>query len=147
MLLSTSGKSDNFVPLVQRRRFLKEVALAPSGRRIALRSDMEEHCLEVIDTATGRVTATTAISQGGTGWALSWSPDCNYIVLVERKGFSFREAESLREVGWLPSPYPSAVDFAKERRLVALGDWQDGLVVPWPGILEHLAPRVTSIPT
>jgi hypothetical protein len=141
VLISARPEAGDFAPVGASRRFLRTAALAPSGRTLALRYGTPEHTLAIVDVATGRVAASTAVTQGGTGWALEWSGDGRYVALVESGGFSFRDAETLREVGWLPSPYPSAVDFAPDRGLVALGDWEGGAVAPWPGLLQHLSPR------
>jgi WD40 repeat protein len=141
ILLTAAPGSKPFSSLPARWGFLKHAALAPAGDRVAVRFGAKEPVLQVVDTHTGKRLAETPVTHGGTGSALAWSPDAAHVILVEVRGFSFRRAEDLREVGWFPSAYPSAVAFAPSNDLIALGDWQAGLVAEWPAILGQLAPR------
>ena len=141
IFLSAAPTSKKFSSLSLRWPFLKDAALAPAGDRIAVRFGAKEPMLQLVETGTGKRLAQVPVTQGGTGCALAWSPDATHLCLVEARGFSFRCSDDLREVGWLPSAFASAVAFAPSRSLIALGDWQAGLVAEWPAVLEQLTPR------
>lgn len=120
---------------------LSSIALSPIGDAVAVRYGARESALDVIRISTGERLASSPCSTGGTGDDLAWSPDNRAIVLVEKGGFSFRDVSTLREIGWLPSQYPSHVKFAPDGSLIALGDWSAGIVVAWPSLLDGLSPR------
>ena len=101
----------------------------------------QQRYVEIINLNDGQVVANAASEIGGTGQALSWSPDGTTVVLVERNGFSFRPASDLVEFGWLPSEYPAAIAFSVDGEFVALGDWQHGVVTPWSAVLSDLMRR------
>jgi hypothetical protein len=122
-------------------RFLRGAALSPDGRLLSVRYGAERRIVEVLDVSTGRVVAFAGSDFGGTGWAHGWAPDGKVLVLVERRGFSFRDTSDLREIGWLPSEYPAHVSFSAERGLIALGDWSTGVVAPWPELLTEITAR------
>ena len=125
---------------------LSTIALSPTGDAVAARHGAREKAVDVVRIVTGERLASSLCTTGGTGEHLAWSPDNRAIVLVEKGGFSFRDVGTLREIGWLPSQYPSHVQFAPDGRLIALGDWSTGIVVAWPALLDQLVPRVQTAP-
>jgi hypothetical protein len=139
LLFAAGDDLARLAPRAPRWRHLDNACLSPSGERVAVRSQGSE--LQTLEVRSGRILTTAQTSPGGTGDALAWSPDERQIVLVEKGGFSFREASSLQEVGWLASAYPAAIAFAPRADLIALGDWQAGLVLAWPDVLASLRPR------
>lgn len=141
ILITAAPGSKPFASLSARWRFLKNGALAPAGDRVAVRFGTKDSVLQVVESPSGKRLAEVPVTQGGTGCAVGWSPDATHLIVVEKGGFSFRRAQDLSEVGWLPSPYPSAMAFAPSRGLIALGDWQAGYVAQWPAILGQLTPR------
>lgn len=135
-----------FFKLDRHWSWLSEIALSPTGDAVAVRHGAREKAVDVIRIATGERLASSLCTAGGTGEHLAWSPDNRAIVLVEKGGFSFRDVGTLREIGWLPSQYPSHVHFAPSGQLIALGDWSAGIVVAWPALLDGLVPRVQMAP-
>lgn len=124
--------------------FVRDIALAPDGETFALRFGTPDHKLAIVKAKSGAQMAQAPLTQGGTGWSTSWSPDGSTIVLVEKGGFSFRDSRDLREMGWLPVQYPASISFAPSGTLIALGSWAEGIVAPWPALLETLRPRNAS---
>jgi WD40 repeat protein len=141
ILVSPSPDPDRLVPLQRQWSQLRGAVLSPSGEQIAVRFGAKEHFVEVVDTRSAKTRAIAAATQGGTNGSMCWSPDGEYLILVERCGFSFRRASNLQEVGWLPCEYPSSVAFSPAAHLIALGDWSNGLVLPWPASLSEFKPR------
>ncbi|HMF41221.1 MAG TPA: hypothetical protein VKQ32_11015 [Polyangia bacterium] len=139
LLFAAGDDLARLAPLAARWRALGAASLSASGAIVALRVRGSE--LQTLEVPSGQIVAVGQTSVGGTGEALAWSPDERHVVLVEKGGFSFREAASLREIGWLASPYPAAISFALQGNLIALGDWQAGLVLAWPDMLGSLTPR------
>ena len=142
---STAPETGFLVSLPRRWSLLRSAALSPSGEYVAVRFDAGEHIVEMVDARSSETLATTTAIPGGTGWRMHWSPEGDYLILIERGGFSFRSASDLQEVGWLPSEFASDVAFSPSGQLVALGDWSNGFVAPWPALLTELGPRTTGI--
>lgn len=145
IFVSPSPDPAAFVPLQRQWSMLRSAALSPTGKRLAVRFGAKEHFVEVVDTRSSQVLATAVATQGGTDWSMCWSPGGEHLILVERGGFSFRRASDLREVGWLPTEYPSSVAFSPGAHLIALGDWSNGFVMPWPALLSELRLRDHSV--
>lgn len=123
---------------------LRDAAIAPQGDRVAVQSGGQEPKLEILLCDDEHTLAAASVTQGGTGTAIEWSPDASLVACAEKGGFSFRSATDLREVGWLPSEYPSSISFSEGGGMIALGDWKQGLVAPWPELLDSLRPRPTG---
>lgn len=138
VLLGEAPEGRPLRALGRRWRFLHAAALSPVADRVAVRYGTTEPAIEVVDAATGRVTAAGASAFGGTTHEIAWSPDGRVLVLVEAGGFSFRDAADLREIGWLPNEYAASVCFSPDGRLIACGGWQAGLVAPWPELLASV---------
>jgi WD40 repeat protein len=141
VVVSDFPRLNAFRSLKARWRNLKSIALSPTGQLLAVRQGFGTPLIEVRRIATGEAVASSVCPIGGTGAALAWAPDGATLVLVSDGGFSFRETTTLREVGWLPSEYPSSVAFSPSGRLVALGDWSNGIVAEWPALLSALEQR------
>lgn len=138
VLLSKDPAAGIFVPLDRTWSLLRSVALSPDGRILAVRAGNQ---LERLDLATGVVERAVHAPAGGSGWAMEWSPDGKFLVVVEEGGFAIRDALTLAEVSWAPLEYPAAIAFAPGGRLIALGGWSSGLVQPWPQLVERAEPR------
>jgi hypothetical protein len=108
IFLSRSLDEGSFAALGRRWHSIHSAALSPTGERIAVRSGTKQRILEVIDVASARIAAAGMSEFGGSGSELAWTPDGGSLMLVERKGFSFRDAADLREIGWLPTTRPLA---------------------------------------
>lgn len=141
VLLNDDPELAGFVKLQPAWQVLRSAALSPSGEHLAVRFGAKEHFVEIVEVRTSKKLSTAEIGQGGTGWRMCWSPESTHVVLVERSGFSFRAAHDLREVAWLPSEYPADVAFSPAGNLIALGGWKNGIVAPWPAVLDQLQPR------
>ena len=141
VLFSDDPEASGFVKLQPTWQVLRSTAISSSGEHLAVRSGAKEHFVQIVEVRTSKKTSMAEVSQGGTGWRMCWSPESTYLVLVERSGFSFRTAHDLQEVAWLPSEYPADVTFSPAGNLIALGGWKNGIVAPWPAVLEELQPR------
>jgi WD40 repeat protein len=120
---------------------LDSASLSPDGARIACVHGY--FTLSIFDLATGRELASSPITRGGTRQDLAWSPDGRLLALVQDRCFTLLSAADLREIARVPDQYPSAVAFAPDGRLVALGSWEKGQVVPLADLLasEHVVER------
>ena len=118
---------------------LNRAQLSPDGTRIACVHGF--FAVTIFDLATGREIATAALSRGGTGQDLAWSPDGRVLGVVQDRCFTFLATATLGEIARVADEYPSAVDFGPDGRLVALGSWDKGQVIPLADLLaaEHIA--------
>jgi hypothetical protein len=139
ILLSRVPGREPLTSMPRTWQLLRAAALSRDAKRIAVLHGTTPSVVEIADVASGRVLAEAASHNGGSGYALAWSPDGRFVILTEKGGFSFRDSSDLREIGWLPSPYPSDLCFAPDGALLALGDWSKGLVAPWPALMGEVA--------
>ncbi|MBK9411018.1 MAG: PD40 domain-containing protein [Gemmatimonadetes bacterium] len=91
--------------------------------------------VEIVDVRSGVSLASSTSSFGGTGFDLAWSPDGQYMVLIEDRAFSIRETDTLREIRLVNSEHPASAAFSPDGRLLALGSWSDGIVTSLASVL------------
>lgn len=138
-LLIAEGPDSSSLRVLERQwPMLRSAALSPNGDRVAVRYGGPHERVEIVSLDSGLVVAAASTIAGGTGHRLSWSLDGRILVLVEKAGFSLRDANDLAEVGRVASEYPAHVSFSRDGQLVAFGDWSNGFVRSWPAMLSEL---------
>lgn len=112
--------------------------LSPDGQYFCFLDSLVNGNLTVARTSDGSILAhsePTAVS-GGTGWALEWSPDGQFIASVQDRKFVFYSSSNLEPVGEVPSPYPSSMSFRPGAADIALGSWNASTIAPLDAVLE-----------
>ena len=110
--------------------------LSPDGKRLAVIQKWTK--LSVFDLETTTIIATTKLESAARA-ALTWSPDGKLLGTVQEGRWTLHASDDLREVGSLTGPYPCALDFSPDGRLLALGSWERGVVLPLAQILQEAA--------
>jgi hypothetical protein len=83
------------------------------------------------DDAWRTVARSTRRPHSGTGNALSWSPDGQFLAHTTARTATVLDSKlSVRHQEALP--YPSDAHFSPSGELVTFGDWSAGLVLVWP---------------
>ena len=110
---------------------VQAIALSPQGDRLAVlqmhksgKSTLEVHSLN----GDLKVHA-QSVSPGGTNRSLAWSPDGTTIACVESDQISLFDSATMSRVAKQSAPYPSHVEFSPNGELLAIGSWEQGLVV------------------
>lgn len=135
ILLSRAPLQGQFDEMERRWAHLRSAALSPLGDRLAVRSGATDPVVEIVDVRSGASLASSTSSFGGTGFDLAWSPDGQYMVLIEDRAFSIRETDTLREIRLVNSEHPASAAFSPDGRLLALGSWSDGIVTSLASVL------------
>ena len=68
------------------------------------------------------------IELGGTGAALRWSADGEFIGSVQKGRIAVYSSADLSESASYPCEYPSDICFASDRSFIAFGTWSFGVV-------------------
>jgi WD40 repeat protein len=118
--------------------FARTSALTPDAARLAVLSGHAPAELAIFDIANDTPSARCSFSCGGTGSALAWSPKADFLGSVQAEKVVVYRAGSLEPFREFVLPYPSDVAFSPDGRLVAVGSWESGFVLPMS--------RMTSIP-
>jgi len=105
------------------------MALSDDARRIAFL----KRGLTILQRGTAWEVAAQldVVPIGGTGQAMSWSPDGTLLAYTAERHATIFDAE-LRPLHREDLRYVSDADFAPTGTLVAFGDWSAGLVLAWP---------------
>jgi WD40 repeat protein len=106
------------------------LAISDDGTRVAIASDTLLIVERSADGAWPTVARGTQLPHGGTGQALSWSPDGRLLAHTNARmatvldtQLTIRHQESL--------PCPSDAQFVPRGDLIAFGDWSAGVVLAW----------------
>ena len=107
------------------------LAISDDGNRVALAAD----ALLILERSREGKWNTAArgprLPHGGTGQALSFSPDGQLLAHTNAGTATVLDAElTVRDQE--PMLYPSDAQFAPGGDLIAFGDWSAGLVLAWP---------------
>lgn len=116
--------------------YVVALALAPEGDRFAILEERRrsgesaEFILSVVSTATGSVEqqATDTALRGNYGFA--WSPLGDHLIVGTDHGHALLDGRTLKLVGHLAGKFSSDAAFSPDGRLLALGYWGHGLVLP-----------------
>lgn len=134
---------DGLRPLGEREvevEWLRAIQLSPDGSQVGILHG--QGALTVVSRETTQRVASASITPSGTGWALEWSPDGKTIATVERGAHTFFSPESMARKHRVEMEFASRVAFSPDRRLVALGSWKGGLVMP----IAALPPAAEPVP-
>jgi len=111
------------------------LAFSPDGRRLAINSDGR---LLVVDADSGATLAQRTVAEmRGTGMAVAWSADGAALACVEEDQISFFGTGTLARHARHRVAYACDVAFSPDGRLVAMGSWENGVVMavadlePW----------------
>jgi WD40 repeat protein len=110
--------------------FTNTSALTSDAVRLAVVCGHAPAELAIFDIANGVPSARCSFSCGGTGSALAWSPKADFLGSVQAGKAVVYRAGSLELFREFVLAYPSDVAFSPDGRLVAVGSWESGLVLP-----------------
>jgi WD40 repeat protein len=104
--------------------------LSPDGKRIALvgfDDSISQQILQVL-SISGECLLRSPIELGGTGAALRWSADGEFIGSVQKGRIVVYASADLSEAASYPYEYPSDICFASDRSFIAFGTWSFGIL-------------------
>jgi WD40 repeat protein len=110
--------------------FARTSALTSDATRLAVVHGAPPTELTIFDIVDGTLSAHCNIHSGGTGSALAWSPKADFLGSVQDGKVIIYRAESLKPFRDFALAYPSDIAFSPDGRLVAIGSWESGLVLP-----------------
>jgi WD40 repeat protein len=102
------------------------LSLSPDGRRICMRGSQE---IAIVDIAQKQPVAARSLIGGGTGFQTCWSPDAKELAIVTDGQVSFHDAGELEVRRTVAIPFASDVAYSSDGRFVALGSWQNGMLI------------------
>jgi WD40 repeat protein len=117
--------------LPRRIGHLHASALSPDGTRLAVVHGTPAVSLDVFELPSTEPAARTPITFAGTTWAIRWSPDGRLLGSVQDKRIAIYHVPDLSCIAELALPFPSDVAFCPKSGLIVLGDWEQGLAVPF----------------
>jgi WD40 repeat protein len=110
--------------------FARTSALTSDATQLAVVHGAPPTALAIFDIVDGTLSAQCNIRSGGTGSALAWSPRADFLGSVQDGKVTIYRADSLEPFREFALPYPCDIAFSPDGRLVAIGSWQSGLVLP-----------------
>jgi WD40 repeat protein len=125
------------------RRFVRGSALSRDGTRLALVHGAPPTTIAVLDVEHGIVLRTCSVQGERLREVLAWSIDGQLLAVVRDTRVTFCD-ENLGVVGVVELDYPSSVAFSPDGRLVALGSWEQGILVETKGFSGGTAQRSTA---
>jgi hypothetical protein len=117
--------------LPHRVEHLNSSALSPDAARLAVVHGKPAVSLEVFELPNIEPVGRIPITFAGTTCAICWSPDGQLLGSVQDKRIAIYRVPDLSCAAEFALPYPSDLAFCPRSSLVVLGDWQQGLVVPF----------------
>jgi WD40 repeat protein len=124
---------ENFTHFPARVPFARRSALAPDATRLAVIHGAPLTELSVFDMASGARCAACSVRCGGTGYALAWSPDAEFLGSIQATNATIYHTKTLEPWRNLVLPYPSHIAFSPNGCLVAIGSWKAGVVLAMMG--------------
>lgn len=109
---------------------IQSCVLSPDGKRIAVvgfDDSLFSRVLQVL-SISGECLLRLPIELGGTGAALRWSPDGEFIGSVQKGRIAVYSSADLSESASYLYEYPSDICFASDRSFIAFGTWSFGVV-------------------
>ncbi len=110
--------------------FARSAALTSDATRVAVVHGAPPTKLAIFDVVDGTRSAQCNLRSGGTGSALAWSPQADFLGSVQDGKVMIYRGDSLEPFRDFALPYPCDIAFSPDGRLVAIGSWQSGLVLP-----------------
>ena len=111
--------------------YVLAISLSPNGGKLAvLRIHKSgEFTLAVHGLSGDLKVQSRTVLWGGTNYSLAWSPNEATIACVESGQISLFDSTTMSPVAKQSVPYPSHVEFSPNGELLAIGSWEQGLVV------------------
>ncbi|MBL8986446.1 MAG: hypothetical protein JNJ80_09250 [Gemmatimonadetes bacterium] len=112
------------------------LALAPDGERIAILEEQRRSGaapvfdISLITVATGSVDCVSTHAAWRSHRGFAWSPSGDLLVVGTESGHALLDGRTLAPAGHLPGEYSSDAAFSPDGRLLALGYWGHGVVLP-----------------
>jgi len=110
--------------------FASDSALAPDTTRLAVVHGAPPREISVFDMVSGTRSASCTVTCGGTGTALAWAPRADLLGSVQDGKAVIYCAETLKPYRDYALSYASDIGFSPDGRLVAIGSWKCGVVLP-----------------
>jgi WD40 repeat protein len=105
-------------------------SLSHDGAYLAVVRRASADVLELYSASNATLLGTVPVAPGGTGAAIRWAPDGGLLGSVQDNRTAIYRIPDLLCVAEFPLPFPSDIAFCRQLQLAALGDWQQGIVVP-----------------
>jgi WD40 repeat protein len=138
-------RTGEYTLLPEKISFSRSSALSNDGKLLAVIHGAPPDTLSVLQLSDGACIGTTDVQAGGTGSALSWSPDGRLIASVQDGLIVFYAWPGLTTMHKLPLAYACDVAFSARGGWLALGSWEAGWVLAAEAIttasLSLLPPR------
>ncbi len=105
--------------------------ISPDGSQIVVLDNYTQ--LDIIELASKQILAKSQLTFGGSGFALDWSSDGKMIATLEEGQVMVLGGQTLARLRTIPIDYPCDVCFSPTNDLLAIGSWQNGLVIELKG--------------
>jgi WD40 repeat protein len=128
--------------------YIRNATLSPDGSLICAGCDDKagQRSVQIFRVSDGAIVATTCEPEFNGTNDLTWSPDQQFIGLLQSKQFIFYRSSDLTVVARVPGRFLSSMCFLPNSNLVALGSWQTSILVAFDDVLagrvEFPSPRV-----
>lgn len=111
--------------------YVLAISLSPNGGKLAVLQIHKsgEFTLGVHSLSGDLKVQSRTVLWGGTNYSLAWSPNGATIACVESGQISLYDCTTMSPVAKQSVPYPSHVEFSPNGELLAIGSWEQGLVV------------------
>jgi len=119
----------SFAPIPLRFDHLYGSSLSNDCSRLAV---IDKDSLEIRHLPDGELIRSAPVELGGSGTALRWSPDGSILGSIQKKKIVLYRTNDLYCEHLFSLEYPSDVAFSPKGEMIALGDWETGLLVNGP---------------
>lgn len=111
--------------------YVLAISLSPDGGKLAVLQIHKsgEFTLGVHSLSGDLKVQSRSVLPSFTNHSLAWSPDGATVACVESGQISLFESATMSRVAKQSAPYPSHVEFSPSGELLAIGSWEQGLVV------------------
>lgn len=133
--------------LSSRFGFIHALALSPGGERVAVLERLGnsetpvQSAISILQSVDGTVVKRVTGGQWKAHGGFAWSPDGRWLIVGTDDGHQLLDSE-LAVIGSVSGEYSSDASFSPDGRLLALGYWGHGLVIP----VEQLMAWFSQVP-